>query len=79
MSNLMSPSDVWNGDAKKKSNHRPVFAKIDPNYTSGRPRVIIEGESTLTSPKIYTKGYTPAAGDKVILLRDVIIAGWSDT
>jgi hypothetical protein len=41
---------------------------IDPNYTSGLPKVIFDGEST-PSLKAYTyaSGYTPRANDRVII------------
>jgi hypothetical protein len=46
------------------------LGKIDANYTSGRPRIIFEGE---TDPSIkaypYLSSYTPVAGDVVLLAR----------
>lgn len=52
---------------------------IDSGYTTGRPRVLFDGESTLgqkTYP--YLASYTPAAGNRVLLVpvgRGYVIAG----
>ncbi|WP_306010529.1 hypothetical protein [Bacillus sp. MMSF_3328] len=46
------------------------LGQIDPAYSSGRPRIIFEGE-TATSVKAYPylSSYTPVAGDVVLLAR----------
>lgn len=43
---------------------------IDPAYTSGRPKVLFDGEDTL-SAKQYPRfsSYTPVAGDRVVLAK----------
>ncbi|HEU4754011.1 MAG TPA: hypothetical protein VFU47_12955 [Armatimonadota bacterium] len=46
------------------------LATIDPAYSSGNPKVTFDGEDTLsgrTYPKL--RGYTPAPGDRVLMLR----------
>lgn len=43
---------------------------IDPAYTTGRPKVTFDGESTMsTRTYTYLSPYTPAAGDRVQLDR----------
>lgn len=50
------------------------FAKIDPAYTSGRPRLIFDGESVVTVKRYnYLSSYTPKAGDRVFVLNNVVI------
>lgn len=55
-------------------------AQIDPAYTSGDPKVLINGASTLSGPFQHLASYTPAAGDQVIIqpvvcLRTYVILG----
>lgn len=46
------------------------FATVDPSYVSGSPKVTFDGESSLTTKEyICVSGYTPAAGDRVVLLK----------
>jgi hypothetical protein len=41
---------------------------IDPNYKTGKPRVIFDGETTPSSKTYpYVNGYTPVAGERVVL------------
>jgi hypothetical protein len=45
------------------------FATIDPNYTSGQPSLIFDGEINLTIkqyPRLAT--YTPVANDRVAVI-----------
>lgn len=49
------------------------YATIDPAYTSGRPRVTYDGESSLAlRPHAYLGTYTPQAGDRVQIVNGVI-------
>lgn len=56
-----------------KSIKAPVVSKmatIDPNYSSGRPRVIIDGETEVGGKRYpYLSSYTPKANDRVELLK----------
>ncbi|MEH7114515.1 hypothetical protein V7124_19440 [Neobacillus niacini] len=46
------------------------MAKIDPGYSSGRPKLIFEGESVLSVKQYpYLSSYTPAANDIVLLAK----------
>lgn len=49
---------------------RPArLATIDPAYTSGRPRVIPDGESAPSGKRYpYLASYTPAPGDRVLMI-----------
>jgi hypothetical protein len=52
------------------------FAKINPNYTTGRPSVIYDIDivsGTLSKPLPYLASYTPAINDRVMILKGVII------
>lgn len=48
------------------------YATVDANYTSGKPQLTFDGESTLSTPRPYLSSYTPAAGDRVMVVRGVI-------
>lgn len=52
------------------------FGKVDPNYISGRPSVIYDIDilsGTLSKPLPYIGSYTPAANDRVMIVKGVII------
>lgn len=43
---------------------------IDPTYTSGRPRIIFDGEIAASQKQYpYLSSYTPVANDRVLLER----------
>jgi hypothetical protein len=58
------------GIIQPKKNDKPAFriGKIPATYTSGRPMVQFDGESTI-STRIYPYlgSYTPAANDRVLI------------
>jgi hypothetical protein len=44
------------------------LGKIDPAYTSGRPKIIFDGETTASGKQYpHLASYTPAANDRVLL------------
>ena len=50
---------------------RTVFrlGTIPAGYTSGRPTILFDGESTISTRTYpYLSSYTPAAGDRVLLV-----------
>jgi hypothetical protein len=50
------------------------FARVDPNYTSGRPRLIFDGENTVSGKAYpYLSSYTPAANDRVMVVKGVVV------
>jgi hypothetical protein len=50
------------------------FAKVDPGYSSGRPLLIFDGESVISGKSYpYLSSYTPAANDRVMILKGVIV------
>ena len=60
----------------KKSENSIRFAKVDPNYISGRPSLIFDGESIPTVKEYpYLGSYTPKANDRVMTVKGVIIGG----
>lgn len=60
---------------KRLQNQKTIkFATVDPEYTSGRPRVIFDGESTPTTKAyVYLSSYSPAANDRVAIIQNVIV------
>lgn len=74
---MMSPQDfVKNFGNKMLPDPEPVrFAKIDPAYISGQPRLIFPGESETTLKKYRRlESYpSPVAGDNVMVFHGVII------
>ncbi|WP_153124691.1 hypothetical protein [Peribacillus tepidiphilus] len=50
------------------------FARVGPNYSGGRPRLIFDGETVVSGKAYpYLASYTPAANDRVMLVKGVII------
>jgi len=52
------------------------FAKIDPSYISGRPRLIYDMDistGSLSKPHPYLASYTPVANDRVMVIGGVVI------
>jgi hypothetical protein len=50
------------------------FARVDPNYTSGRPRLIFDGETSVSGKAYpYLASYTPAANDRVMVVKGVVV------
>ena len=46
------------------------LGEVAPNYKSGRPSIIFSGELEPSGKKYpYLSSYSPAAGDKVLLIR----------
>lgn len=46
------------------------FATVDPNYLSGRPQLIFDGETIMSQKKYpYLSSYIPAANDRVFLIK----------
>lgn len=49
-------------------------AVVDGSYSSGDPRVYINGSATLTGPYQHLASYTPAANDAVLVM-PVVLSG----
>lgn len=63
--------DAFKNEAPKKL---VQFAAIESGYVSGRPRLVFDGESVATVKAYpYISTYTPVAGDRVMVINDVII------
>ncbi|MCW2901544.1 MAG: hypothetical protein JWO67_3809 [Streptosporangiaceae bacterium] len=57
-----------------------LAAQIDPAYSSGDPKVFLNGAATLTGPYQHLASYTPAANDlvlavPVVALQTYVIVG----
>lgn len=46
----------------------PKLGTVDPAYTTGDPKITFDGESSLSGKTYPYAGYTPQAGDRVVLL-----------
>lgn len=58
----------------KKKEKIIQFARVDPNYTTGRPRLFFDGESAVSGKAYpYLSSYTPQANDRVMLVKGVIV------
>jgi hypothetical protein len=54
------------------------FATVH-SVNSGRPILIFGGEAAPSAKEYkFLKSYIPAAGDRVMLLRGIIIGGWRE-
>ncbi|NNU91811.1 hypothetical protein ETC01_00490 [Geobacillus sp. NFOSA3] len=50
------------------------FARVDPNYTSGRPRLIFDGETEVSGKAYpYLASYTPQPNDRVMVVKGVVV------
>jgi len=46
------------------------LGKIDPAYSSGRPKIVFDGETTASEKQYpYLESYSPVANDRVLLLK----------
>ena len=54
-----------------KTDDKKVFklGKIDPGHVSGDPKILFDGETTVSVKKYKTINYSPIAGDRVLLVR----------
>ncbi|HWQ30152.1 MAG TPA: hypothetical protein VN549_04105 [Negativicutes bacterium] len=58
---------ITKGNTTKESS---MYGRIDPAYVSGRPKIIFDGESTVSQKEYpYLGHYTPAANDRVMLIK----------
>lgn len=49
------------------------LGKIDPNYSSGRPSIVFDGESQSSVKRYpYLSSYQPTANDRVMIVRGVV-------
>jgi hypothetical protein len=59
------------GGSRKPPPSSFALGTIDPDYTSGsgRPQVVVDGDTVPAGPYPYLSTYTPAAGDRVLMAR----------
>ncbi|MGD6832587.1 hypothetical protein ACQCT5_10510 [Sutcliffiella halmapala] len=60
---------------KNKDSQKLVrYATVDPNHTSGLPKLLFDGEGAVTEKGYpHLDSYNPAANDRVMLISKVII------
>jgi hypothetical protein len=49
------------------------FARADPNYTSGLPRLIFDGESTISGKAYPYLSSTPQPNDRLMVVKGVVV------
>lgn len=72
---LLVDKNRSNDNSQEREQHyynprdRPFrLGKIDPDYSSGRPRIIFDGETQVSIKRYpYLANYEPRAGDVVLL------------
>lgn len=63
---------MFGGNDSKQTKIR--YAKIDPNYTSGRPSLVFDGETIASSKHYpYLSSYEPVPNDRVMIIQGVVI------
>jgi hypothetical protein len=77
---VASVNEYWENEAKKGRTRERAgvrYAYVIELTHGGEPIIQFTGDK-LPSQKTYVrlKSYEPAAGDRVMLLNDVIIGGW---
>ncbi len=61
--------NLMEGMIDKKVSKPFSLGTIDPNYSSGTPRVLFDGENTVSTKRYsYLDSYKPAARDRVLLV-----------
>lgn len=46
------------------------LGRIDPAYSSGRPKIVFDGETTASTKQYpHISSYSPVAGDRVLLAK----------
>lgn len=66
-------------DDEPQQNIKLRFAKVDPNYISGRPSLIFDGETTPTvKTYLFLTSYQPKPNDRVMVLNNIILGKIGD-
>lgn len=74
MANIPTPDEFVNMFKKQEQQRIVRFAKIDSNYTNGKPKLIFDGEDVATIKRYpFLDSYDPVAGDRVMLIKNVIV------
>jgi hypothetical protein len=60
---------------KNPKNEKVIrFATVDPDYSSGRPKLIFDGETVVSGKAYpYLESYTPQANDRVMVVKGVVV------
>ena len=67
---MIKPADFLKITRNDSSKAPYRLGKIDPAYSSGRPKIVFDGETTASEKQYpYLSSYTPTANDRVMLLR----------
>jgi hypothetical protein len=68
MMNKRQLADMFKGTSDQKKEVPFKFGVIDPNYLSGRPRVIFDGEFGVSNKEYaYLSSYKPTPNDRVLV------------
>lgn len=70
---MINPNEFVEMFGNKKQEKLIRFAKVDPNYISGRPSLIFDGETVVTIKKYpYLSSYLPQPNDRVQVIGGVV-------
>ena len=67
------------GNNEPQQNINLRFAKVAPNYISGRPSLIFDGETTPTvKTYLFLSSYQPKPDERVMVLNNIILGKIGD-
>lgn len=71
---MINPSDFVNDFGNQPKEQLIKFAKVSPNYSTGRPTLVFDGETTESNKAYpYLSSYNPSPGDRVMLVKGVVV------
>lgn len=71
---MINPDFFLQNFKNKKEEKAIKFARVDPNYTNGRPCLIFDGENVVSGKQYpYLSSYQPTANDRVMLVKEVVV------
>lgn len=73
---MISPGQFVKEFSNKEHEKEIELAMIEPDYISGRPKVVYDKDilsGGLSKPLPYLESYTPAANDRVMIVKGVIV------
>ncbi|GGD07732.1 hypothetical protein GCM10011389_14070 [Pontibacillus salipaludis] len=70
---MINPEKFIEMFGNKEPEELVKLAQVDPDYTSGRPRLIFDGETVISKQYPYASSYTPSPNDRVLVLKGVVI------
>jgi hypothetical protein len=80
MSNVATIDEYWEVEKEPEKTIKDIdlkYAKVVQLTEIGRLKIIFDGESISSRKEfIYSSGYAPEAGDRVLVINGIVIGGW---